>query len=158
MATWKAEVFVNSRVGRINTEVEAATFQGAKEQIYAKHGDVQQIVNLREVRRNSGGSDSSMDIGSTGALIGLVAAVWAFATFTPWIVMGLGGALGTWIGELTTGQSVQDYADSEEDNGHKKMAITLSLALILGGVGFVQGHNLKNSFNETSVPTEVKSK
>ena len=39
MATWKAEVFVNSRVGRINTEVEAATFSGAKEQIYAKHGD-----------------------------------------------------------------------------------------------------------------------
>ena len=157
MATWKAEVFVNSRVGRINTEVEAATFSGAKEQIYAKHGDVQQIVNLREVRRNSGGSGSSMDIGSTGALIGLVAAVWAFATFTPWIMMGLGGALGTWIGELTTGQSVQDYADSEEDNGHKKMAIVLSLALILGGVGFVQGHNIKNSF-DAPVPTEVKSK
>jgi hypothetical protein len=59
MATWKAEVFVNSRVGRINTEVEAATFQGAKEQIYAKHGDVQQIVNLRQV--SSGGSSSGSE-------------------------------------------------------------------------------------------------
>ena len=57
MATWRAEVFVNSRVGRISTEVEAATFSGAKEQIYAKHGDVQQIVNLRQV--SSGGSSSS---------------------------------------------------------------------------------------------------
>jgi hypothetical protein len=46
MATWKAEVFVNSRVGRINTEVEAATFQGAKEQIYAKHGDVQNRLSI----------------------------------------------------------------------------------------------------------------
>jgi hypothetical protein len=45
MATWKADVFVNSQVGRITTEVEAATFSGAKEQIYAKHGDVQQITN-----------------------------------------------------------------------------------------------------------------
>jgi hypothetical protein len=30
MATWRAEVFVNSQVGRITTEVEAATFSGAK--------------------------------------------------------------------------------------------------------------------------------
>jgi hypothetical protein len=31
MATWKADLFVNSKVGRIKTEVEAATFSGAKE-------------------------------------------------------------------------------------------------------------------------------
>ena len=43
MATWKADVFVNSRVGQITTTVEAATFSGAEEQIYAKHGDVQSI-------------------------------------------------------------------------------------------------------------------
>lgn len=66
MATWRAEVFVNSQVGRITTEVEAATFSGAKQQIYAKHGDVQQIANLREVR--SGGGSSV----STGAPDGFV--------------------------------------------------------------------------------------
>lgn len=59
MATWRADVFVNSQVGRITTEVEAATFSGAKQQIYAKHGDVQQITNLREVRSNGGGSSFS---------------------------------------------------------------------------------------------------
>jgi hypothetical protein len=59
MATWRAEVFVNSQVGRITTEVEAATFGGAKQQIYAKHGDVQQIANLREVRSGGGGSSFS---------------------------------------------------------------------------------------------------
>ena len=70
MSTWKAEVFVNSSVGRINTEVEAATFQGAKQQIYAKHGDVQQIVNLRQV--NSRGS-SSFGSGDSGGLLCLTA-------------------------------------------------------------------------------------
>ena len=49
MATWRAELFVNSSVGKITTEVEAATFSGAKEQIYAKHGQVQSITNMRQV-------------------------------------------------------------------------------------------------------------
>jgi hypothetical protein len=67
MATWKADVFVNSQVGRITTEVEAATFSGAKEQIYAKHGDVQQITNLRQV--NSNRSGSSFSSGDSGGLL-----------------------------------------------------------------------------------------
>ena len=67
MATWRAEVFVNSRVGRISTEVEAATFSGAKEQIYAKHGNVQQITNLRQV--NSNRSGSSFSSGDSGGLL-----------------------------------------------------------------------------------------
>jgi hypothetical protein len=67
MATWRAEVFVNSQVGRITTEVEAATFSGAKQQIYAKHGDVQQITNLRQV--SSGGGGSSMDSDSSAGLL-----------------------------------------------------------------------------------------
>jgi hypothetical protein len=86
MATWKAEVFVNSRVGRINTEVEAATFQGAKEQIYAKHGDVQQIVNLRQV--SSGGSSftSDGDVGGSFALIAALVAIWVTVEYW-WIVV-----------------------------------------------------------------------
>jgi Flp pilus assembly protein TadB len=85
MATWRAEVFVNSRVGRINTEVEAATFSGAKEQIYAKHGDVQQIVNLHQVRRSSssssGGGDSSAGALLLGALLllGVIVTYWYYA-------------------------------------------------------------------------------
>jgi hypothetical protein len=69
MATWKADVFVNSQVGRITTEVEAATFSGAQQQIYAKHGDVQQITNLRQVNSNSGGS--SFSSGDSGGLLWL---------------------------------------------------------------------------------------
>jgi hypothetical protein len=160
MATWQAEVFVNSRVGRIKTEVEAATFSGAKEQIYAKHGNVQQIVNLRQVsnRSSSGGSEASLD--GTVALIGLIAAAWAFMSFTPWILMGLGGAAGAWIGEKVTNQSVEEYADngSDTDAGHIKAAITLALALILGGVGFVQGDSLKKGFDAPDAPAQVQPK
>lgn len=157
MATWKADVFVNSQVGRITTEVEASTFQGAKQQIYAKHGDVQQITNLRQVRStNSSSSSSSADVGGTVALVGLVTAAWVFVSFTPWILMGIGGAFGIWIGQLATGQTVEEYADSPSDSGHTKAAITLSLALILGGVGFVQGNEIKKSFDTPSSPTQVQ--
>jgi hypothetical protein len=157
MATWKADVFVNSQVGRITTEVEAATFGGAQQQIYAKHGNVQQITNLRQV---SGGSSSTSsdgsDVGGTVALIGLIAAGWAFVSFTPWIMMGIGGALGTWIGQIATGQTVEEYTDRDDDGGHTKAAITLALALTLGGIGFVQGNSIKKGFDTPDTPAQVQ--
>jgi hypothetical protein len=97
MATWTAEVFVNSSVGRINTEVEAATFQGAKQQIYAKHGDVQQIVNLREVR--SGGNSSSYDSGDVGGYLALGAflfGIWLLVKYW-WIIVPIAVILGILI-------------------------------------------------------------
>ena len=99
MATWKAEVFVNSRVGRINTEVEAATFQGAKEQIYAKHGDVQQIVNLRQV--SSGGSSftSDGDVGGYLILGAILFGIWLLVEYW-WIVIPVAVIIGllAWYG------------------------------------------------------------
>ena len=157
MATWRADVFVNSRVGRITTEVQASTFSGAKEQIYAKHGDVQQITNLREVRNSGGSSGSDLgSIGGTVGLIGLVAVAWAFMSFTPWILMGLGGAFGTWVGEKVTGQSIEEYNERDDDLGHSKAAIVLALALILGGIGFVKGDEIKKGFDAPDAPAEVK--
>ena len=160
MATWKADVFVNSNVGRISTEVQASTFQGAKEQIYAKHGDVQQIVNLRQVSRNSSstsGDSNSSSVGGTVALIGLIAAGWAFMSFTPWVLMGLGGAFGTWVGEKVTRQSLEEYNERGDDSGHSKAAIVLALALVLGGLGFVKGDQIKKGFDAPDSPAEVKS-
>jgi len=90
MATWRAEVFVNSRVGRINTEVEAATFSGAKEQIYAKHGNVQQIVNLREVsNRASNNSSFDGDVGGSLGLIALLVVIFLVIEYWQW-VLGFG--------------------------------------------------------------------
>lgn len=157
MATWKADVFVNSQVGRITTQVESSTFQGAQQQIYAKHGDVQQITNLRQVRNSSSsGSSNSSDVGGTVALVALVAAGWAFVSFTPWILMGIGGAFGTWIGQLATGQTVEKYVDSPSDSGHTKATITLALALFLGGVGFVKGVDIKKGFDAPDTPAQVQ--
>ena len=81
MATWKADVFVNSRVGRITTEVEAATFSGAKEQIYARHGDVQQITNLRQVSSGNSSSSSSGDSEGTIWLIGALVVLYFLVTY-----------------------------------------------------------------------------
>ena len=93
MATWRAEVFVNSRVGRINTEVEAATFSGAKEQIYARHGDVQQIVNLREVR-NGGSGSSNLSFGDVGGSVGTIAfLIFLFAIIEYWKYFVIAGAI-----------------------------------------------------------------
>jgi hypothetical protein len=88
MATWKADVFVNSRVGRITTEVEAATFQGAKEQIYARHGDVQQITNLRQVSSGGGLSSGGSDTDASGMLIlgAILFCIWLLVEYW-WIVV-----------------------------------------------------------------------
>jgi hypothetical protein len=89
MATWRADVFVNSRVGRISTEVEAATFAGAKEQIYAKHGDVQQIVNLRQVSSGGSSSGSSLDVDGTVWLIAILVGLWLIVEYW-WIIVPVG--------------------------------------------------------------------
>jgi len=91
MATWRAEVFVNSRVGRINTEVEAATWAGAKEQIYAKHGDVQQITNLREV--NTWGSRSSSSGDGSGSVMLIAGMIGLYFAITYWPITLAIGAL-----------------------------------------------------------------
>jgi hypothetical protein len=96
---------------------------------------------------------------ATVGLVGLIAVGWAFMTFTPWILMTLGGAIGAWFGEKVTNQSIEDYNERDDDLGHGKVAITLLLALILGGVGFVQGDSLKKGFDAPSdTPTEVSPK
>ena len=93
MATSKADLFVNSKVGRITTEVEAATFSGAKEQIYAKHGNVQQITNLRQVNSNSGGSSfNSDDVDGKMWLVGIGIVLYLLVTYwyiaVPLIIIG----------------------------------------------------------------------
>ena len=98
MATWRADVFVNSTVGRISTEVEAATFEGARQQIYAKHGSVQQIVNLRQVSSwgNSSSSSDSTDVGGYLILGALLFGIWLLVEYW-WIVVPIAVILGILI-------------------------------------------------------------
>jgi len=160
MPTYRAEVFVNSNVGTITTEVESATSYGAKEQIYAKHGNVQSITNLRQVSKNSNfSSDDSISIESIGTLIGIGFVIWIFISFTPIILMSIGGAAGAWISEKITGQSISEYAERTDDSGHWKFLTVLAITLIFGGYGFVKGVELKKGFDSpSSPPAQIKSK
>lgn len=155
MTTWKADVFVNSQVGKISTEVEAATFSGAKEQIYAKHGDVQQIYNLRQSSSESSGFSSSSGSGTGSiALVGLIAAGWAFVTFTPWILMFGGGIASTWIIQKLLRTDLESASDSGDN---RAVALILGAAILFGGVGFVQGESIRKSFETQEAPsTQVK--
>ena len=71
--------------------------------------------------------------------------------------MCLGGVTGTWIGQKVTGQTLEDYNQRDDGSGNKRAAFVVALALILGGIGFVKGDELKKEFDApTSTPTEIK--
>ncbi len=97
---WTAKLFVNSDVGEIDAEVYASTLPGARQQIYAKYGDVEQIYNLNSV--SSRGSSSS-SAGGSGclALLGLAALI---------IVGGLAGGGGN---DSYTPSDTPEYAPVE---------------------------------------------
>jgi hypothetical protein len=156
MATYRAKCWLGSSSGYQELEVQSNTLYGAKEQFQRIYG-AEQIINLREVRGESNSSGSGLDFGGTVGLIGLVAAGWAFVSFTPWVLMGLGGATGAWIGQKVTGQTIEEYNERDDGLGNKRAAAVLALSLILGGIGFVKGDEIKKGFDAPSVPEQVKS-
>jgi len=113
---------------------------------------------------NNDDDDDDDDEGvSGGSILGLLAiggGLWAFFTFTPLILMLLGGAFGTWIGEFATNQGLIDYREIKEPTSdqRKKATIALALALLCGGYGFVQGTNMQNGWNTPDTIEEVKTK
>lgn len=157
MATWRAKCYLGSNTGWQNLEVESNTSVGAIEQFKRVYG-AEQISNVTQVSSGSSSNGSSLSIGGTGALIGLAAGAWAFVTFTPYILMLIGGVAGTWIGEKVTSQSVEEYTNQGDNGNHNKAAIVLVLSLLLGGIGFVQGDSLKKGFDAPSVPSQIHLK
>ena len=156
MATYRAKCWLGSASGYQELEVQSNTLYGAKEQFQRIYG-AEQIINLREVRDSSSSGSGIGDVSGTVGLIGLVAAGWAFVSFTPWILMGLGGATGAWIGQKVTGQTIEEYNERDDGLGNKRAAAVLALSLILGGIGFVKGDEIKKGFDAPSVPEQVKS-
>jgi hypothetical protein len=154
---WTAKCWMGSSSGFVDIEVSASTINGAKEQLQRVYG-AEQITNLREVRNNSASGSSGLDIDGTLGMVGLIAAACVLYAFTPWVLMLLGGAAGAWGAEKITGQSIEEYNERDDDQGHEKAAIVLAAALILGGVGFVQGDALKKGFDAPDTPTQVRPK
>jgi hypothetical protein len=80
---WTAKLFVNSDVGEIDAEVYASTLPGARQQIQAKYGDVQQIYNLRQA------SGSAVSVSSGGGCAPAVGVL--FLIICGMVVGGNGG-------------------------------------------------------------------
>lgn len=153
MAQYCADVWLGSSSGRQEIIVSSNTSYGAKEQIMNIY-DVREndIYNLRQV--SGGGSSGGMSIEGGGWLIGLVGilALWYF--LTPWIAMLAGGAGATWVAEKLCGTSLEDACDNDNN---KALAIILSSALIVGGVGFVKGSQWQHDMHtEEAVPAQVQ--
>ena len=157
MATWTAKCWMGSDSGYQDYQVKASTIQGAKRQLQEIYG-AEQIINLQEVRDNNSGVGFSGNTDGYGIWICIIGTFILFAIFTPWVLMGFGGAIGWWFGEKVTGMKGIDYAESPDDSGHGKAAIILALSLLAGGFGFVQGDNLQKEFNSNVNIEEVRSK
>ena len=101
--------------------------------------DVQRVFLVREDNDDQSNSSSggSIDIGSWGGIAVAAVVLFLLIEFTPWILMFGMGATGAWFGEKITGQSIEEYADSDDDKGHGAISVVLILSLLLGGIGFV---------------------
>jgi len=143
MATYKAEIKTVPTGGQFTVTTESGSISTAREQIEKLYDPIY-IYNLRECR-GDGNSSSIGDVGGGVALVGVIAAGWAFLTFAPWVLMLVGGATGTWIGEKVTGKSIDEITDSGTNT--KAGAILLSLMMLGGGVGFVKGHEFQTYMN-----------
>ena len=162
MAKWTAKCWLGSSSGYVNLEVEAATINGAKEQLENIY-HAEQIINLREISSNSGGifNGSSSSTSSSGSGVGalVVGGLILFVFFAEWILMVGAGAGATWISQKITGLNVQEYGDKPKeettDIDNRNALIIFASAIIFGGVGFAGGHNLKESWNDesASIPT-----
>lgn len=136
---WTAKCWMGSNSGYVDIEVSAGTITGARDQLKNIYG-AEQIINLREVR---GGNSSGISTPSSGGvwLVGILGAGALLMYFTPWVLMSLYGAIGTWTSQKILGITVSDFADNDNptDDEVKRGMIVLASALILGGAGFIQG-------------------
>ena len=141
-------------------EINAANVFQARRNIARREGvsenDVQRVFLVTDDDHSSNhSSGGNIDIGGVGAIAGLAVATWLLIEFTPWVLMFGFGAVGTWIGEKITGQSIEEYAESDDDKGHSAIAVVLAMSLILGGFGFVKGEEFKQFLNSDTT-TEVQ--
>ena len=138
---WTAKCWMGSQSGYVDIEVGASTAVGAKEQLRNVYG-AEQIINLREIRGSSSGSRLSIGSGSGKVwLVGLIGGAGLLLYFTPWVLMTAYGVVGTWLSQKAVGITISDFSDIDEptDDEVKRGVIILASAIILGGVGFIQG-------------------
>lgn len=141
-------------------EINAANVFQARKNIARREGvdesDVNRVFLIDDDHSSNHSSSGHIDIGSWGGIAVAAVVLWLLIEFTPWILMFGMGATGVWIGEKVTGQSIEEYANSDDDTGHGAIAVVLALSLILGGLGFVKGNEIKQSINNDTTIEEVQ--
>jgi hypothetical protein len=153
MATYRAEIKVTPTGSFFPVTIESGALSTAKDAIEHIYNPIS-MQNLREVRGGGGGgSNISMSSGNGGTwLVGLLGGAALLLYFTPWILMLAYGAGGTWIAQKLTGQTIQEYTDTPEeettDENHKKAGIVFSAALFLGMIGFIHGTAWNKDLNK----------
>ena len=152
MATFQADIKTTPTGSVYTVTVEAGASYVAKQEIERLYRPIF-IQNLRQV---SSSNSPSYSPEASWIGIGLVGSLFLFAMFTPWVLMTIGGAIGTFFGEIVTQQSLEEYTQREDDHGHKRAAFVVALALIFGGIGFTQGQSLHHEFNKESEIQQVK--
>jgi|TARA_B100000900_G_scaffold360407_1_gene332482 hypothetical protein len=143
-----------------DAEINAQNVFQARKNIARREGvdenDVQRVFLIQEDDDHSNSSSGGgIDIGSWGGIAVAAVVLFLLIEFTPWILMFGMGATGAWFGEKITGQSIEEYAESDDDKGHGAISVVLILSLILGGIGFVKGNEIKQSINNDTT-TEVQ--
>ena len=145
-----------------DAEINAQNVFQARKNIARREGvsesDVNRVFLVEEDSHHSSSNSSSFDgvnIGSMGAFAVAAIGLWLLIEFTPWILMFGFGSAGAWIGEKVTGQSIEEYAESDDDKGHGAIAVVLAMSLILGGLGYVKGEEFKQFLNSDTT-TEVQ--
>ena len=148
MARYRAKCWFGSNIGMQEMEVNSATSHGAVDMLKRVYG-AQQVYNVHQIREGSnsgGGSSSFSGIGGL-SLVALIAAV----MFAPWVLMTVGGAVGTWISEKVVGSSLEESVDTED---MPRVLIILFAAILSGGIGFYKGTEFQNYINTPDAPAQ----
>jgi hypothetical protein len=66
--------------------------------------------------------------------------------------MALGGGLGFKLGEIFTGQSIEQFGDRNDNRGFKRFAFAFLLSLLIGGFGLFGGFIFQSHFLKSSNP------
>ena len=145
---WQAYILtVDNIIEVVEFDTPGISRSAAEAQVQSMYGakEVYSCNPISTPSSNSSGSFSGVGDGSSsgigpGGILALVVigcAIWVFVEYTPYVVMGVLGATGVWIGGKI---------------GNKIMALILTFAL--GAFGFYLGTDWSNQFNNKTGESE----
>jgi hypothetical protein len=131
------------------TEGNGIDWGVAKRNVARREGvSESEICYLSQVNSSSSTFSSMSDVSGGVALVGFILMGWVFISFTPWILMLLGGTTATWIGQKITGKTIDEINDGPSNT--KAGALILILMLLGGGFGFMTGNDIQKQFEDVT--------